>query len=174
MKYCAFLRGINVNGTAMKMVDVNQVFSYAGMSEVSSVLATGNILFSSEQSPRELKVILEKAMSERFQYEAFLFIKNENEIQQIFNKNPFTKADDLHIYVFVGIENIATILMEEFSSCSKTNNEKAEIVEGTFYWQVEKGNTLDSQFGKILGKKALKNSVTSRNLNTFEKILKKI
>lgn len=174
MKYCAFLRGVNVKGTSMKMAEVMNVFTDAGMKEVSSVLASGNILFSSDKKPSELKNILEKSMSEFFDYEAFLFLKNENEISEIVNNNPFTKAEDLHIYAFVGIEDVETLLMEEFSKSDKAENEKAEIVADTFYWQVQKGNTLGSTFGKVLGKKKLKDKITSRNINTFERILKKL
>ena len=174
MKYCAFLRGVNVNGTSMKMAEVMNVFTDAGMKEVSSVLASGNILFSSDKKPSELKNILEKSMSEYFDYEAFLFLKNENEISEIVNNNPFNKAEDLHIYVFVGIEDVETLLMEEFSKSDKAENEKAQIVADTFYWQIQKGNTLGSTFGKVLGKKKLKDKITSRNINTFERILKKL
>ncbi|WP_332021414.1 DUF1697 domain-containing protein [Kaistella sp.] len=174
MKYCAFLRGVNVNGTSMKMAEVMNVFSDAGMKEVSSVLASGNILFSSDKKPSELKNILEKSMSEYFDYEAFLFLKNENEISEIVNNNPFNKAEDLHIYVFVGIEDVETLLMEEFSKSDKAENENAQIVADTFYWQIQKGNTLGSTFGKVLGKKKLKDKITSRNINTFERILKKL
>jgi len=174
MKYCAFLRGVNVNGTSMKMAEVMNVFTDAGMKEVSSVLASGNILFSSDKKPSELKNILEKSMSEYFDYEAFLFLKNENEISEIVNNNPFNKAEDLHIYVFVGIEDVETLLMEEFSKSDKAENENAQIVADTFYWQIQKGNTLGSTFGKVLGKKKLKDKITSRNINTFERILKKL
>ncbi|OWR14174.1 DUF1697 domain-containing protein [Chryseobacterium sp. VAUSW3] len=174
MKYCAFLRGVNVNGTSMKMAEVMNVFTDAGMKEVSSVLASGNILFSSDKKPSELKNILEKSMSEYFDYEAFLFLKNENEISEIVNNNPFNKAEDLHIYVFVGIDDVETLLMEEFSKSDKAENENAQIVADTFYWQIQKGNTLGSTFGKVLGKKKLKDKITSRNINTFERILKKL
>lgn len=170
MKYCAFLRGVNVNGTSMKMAEVCKVFSNAGTSEVSSVLATGNLIFSSDKSAADLKIILEKAMSEYFNYEAFLFIKSEKEVVAIFENSPFTKADDLHIYAFVGTEDIESVLLEEFN---KSEHENATIIENIFYWQVPKGNTLDSDFGKVLGKKSLKNKITSRNLNTIEKIMKK-
>ncbi|WP_435525892.1 hypothetical protein [Chryseobacterium indoltheticum] len=47
------------------------------------------------------------------------------------------------------------------------NTKKGEIVNNIFYWQVSKGNTLDSNFGKVLGKKSLKDQFTSRNINTF-------
>ncbi|WP_144282684.1 DUF1697 domain-containing protein [Chryseobacterium echinoideorum] len=173
MKYCAFLRGVNVKGTNMKMADVCKVFKDAGMENVTSVLASGNIIFSSDKKAEDVKVILEKSMSEYFNYEAFLFLKTEKETKNIWNANPFDRIADFHTYVFVGNEQIENVLMKEFQEAVKTENEKAEITNHIFYWQVPKGNTLDSSFGKILGKKSLKDQFTSRNLNTFEKIIKK-
>lgn len=173
MQYCAFLRGVNVKGTNMKMVEVCQVFKDTGMENVSSILASGNIIFSSDKNAEDLKGILEKAMSDYFNYEAFLFVKNQKETELFWNENPFEKNEAFHTYAFVGNENIENVLMKEFESASKTENEKGEIVNNIFYWQIPKGNTLDSSFGKILGKKSLKDQFTSRNINTFEKILKK-
>lgn len=72
--FCAFLRGVNVNGTTMKMIAVCELFKKSGMKNVSAVLASGNIIFSSNKKKNELKPILEKAMSDYFKYEAFLFI----------------------------------------------------------------------------------------------------
>ncbi|MDQ0475782.1 DUF1697 domain-containing protein [Chryseobacterium sp. MDT2-18] len=173
MRYCAFLRGVNVNGTSMKMAEVCKIFSEVGMKEVSSVLATGNILFSSAINRSELKIILEKALSDYFHYEAFLFLKTEKEVDEIFVQNPFAKSDDSHIYIFIGIEGVEDLLLQEFNDSIKSENEKGAIVDQTFYWQISKGYTLDSNFGKILGKKSMKEKMTSRNLNTIEKIVKK-
>ncbi|AZA83780.1 hypothetical protein C1637_13925 [Chryseobacterium lactis] len=174
MKYCAFLRGVNVKGTNMKMADVCQVFKDAGMTEVSSILASGNIIFSSDKNAENLKLILEKAMSDHFSYEAFLFIKSKEETQTFWNSIPFERNDHHHIYAFVGVQGVEKVLMAEFQKAAQAENEKAEIVDDIFYWQVPKGNTLDSAFGKVLGKKSLKDQLTSRNVNTFEKVLKKM
>lgn len=59
-KYCAFLRGVNVKGTNMKMAEVCKVFQDIGVKDVSSVLASGNIIFSSDDSAENLKTKLEK------------------------------------------------------------------------------------------------------------------
>ena len=174
MKYCAFLRGVNVKGTNMKMAEVCQVFKDAGMKEVSSVLASGNIVFSSDKNAQDLKTLLEKAMSEYFSYEAFLFIRSQEETELFWNSIPFEKNEGFHIYGFVGMPGIEKVLMEEFQKATQAENEKAEIVNDLFYWQVPKGNTLDSTFGKVLGKKSLKDQMTSRNINTFEKVLNKM
>lgn len=174
MKYCAFLRGVNVKGTNMKMAEVCEVFKNAGMKDVVSVLASGNIIFSSEKNVQDLKIILEKSMSEYFNYEAFLFIKSQEEIKNLWNSNPFDKNENLHVYTFIGNNEIEKVLINEFENSTKTENEEGKIINNIFYWQVPKGNTLDSTFGKILGRKNLKDQFTSRNINTFEKILKKL
>lgn len=172
--YCAFLRGVNVKGTNMKMADVCRVFSKCGLSNVTSILASGNIVFSSTKSNAALKKLLEKAMSEHFNYEAFLFLKDKNEVEQILSENPFKPQPDFHIYGFVGVNDIEKVLMQEFQKAEKSPHEQAEIVAGNFYWKISKGNTLNSEFGKILGNKQLKNSFTSRNMNTFEKVYHKM
>ncbi|WAJ39285.1 DUF1697 domain-containing protein [Pseudomonas sp. GOM7] len=174
MKYCAFLRGVNVRGTTMKMADVCQVFVDAGMEAVSSVLASGNIVFTSAEQAEASRRVLENAMAQRFAYKAFLFVKSRQEIESLRDGNPFVQKDELHVYAFVGNADIAQVLMQEFDAASKAEHEEAAIVNNVFYWQVPKGNTLDSAFGKILGRKSLKDRFTSRNINTFEKVLKKM
>lgn len=158
----------------MKMAEACSVFEKEGMENVSSVLASGNILFSSGKKADELRKILEKAMSAHFSYEAFLFVKDKREVEVIFGCNPFEAHPEFNVYGFVGVEGIEKILMEEFEKAGKAEGEEARIVENNFYWRVPKGNTLDSEFGKILGRKNLKDSFTSRNLNTFERVLKKM
>lgn len=65
------------------------------------------------------------------------------------------------------------LLHKEFL-ISHSENEMADNRKNHFYWKVKKGNTLESNFGKILGKKGFKDCFTSRNLNTFDKILNKL
>lgn len=173
MRYCAFLRGVNVKGTNMKMEDVCKVFRNAGMTDGVSVLASGNIVFSSHNNREQLKAMLEKAMSDHFSYEAFLFIRSQEETENILRGNPFEKNEDLHTYAFVCNPGIEELLMTEFEKATKEPEEQAVIVNGNFYWQVPKGSTLGSPFGKVLGKKNLKDRFTSRNINTFDKILGK-
>ena len=173
MKYCAFLRGVNVNGTAMKMAEVCDVFKKAGMKDVSSVLATGNILFESDETPENLKQKVEKALSEHFHYEAFLFLKTDEEVKRILENSPFEKNENLNIYSFICNSGDENILMQEFLKTNHQEHEEAKLIKGNFYWKIPKGSTLDSEFGKILGKKSFKNILTSRNINTIEKIVNK-
>ena len=158
----------------MKMTEVCRVFESAGMQNVSSVLASGNILFESEKTQDELKELLEKTMSEAFDYEAFLFIRNKKEINSILENLPLQKDENHHLYVFVANPGTEKILEEEFLKAKKAETETAAVAENVFYWKTPKGNTLESEFGKILGRKNMKDRFTSRNINTFEKIAAKL
>lgn len=172
--YCAFLRGVNVGGIAIKMKDVCTLFEELGLKSVSSVLASGNILFTSDRARIELKLTLEKALSLRFAYEAFIFLVNQEEIEDIISSNPFAIDTNFHNYIFIGVDGIEHVLMREFENSQRAPDEEAQIVNNNFYWRIRKGNTIDSEFGKVLAKKKLKDSFTSRNINTLERVLRKM
>ncbi len=71
-------------------------------------------------------------MSHYFEYEAFLFLKNQDEIAEILNNNPFKKTDDLHIYVFVGTEGSENILLEEFTNAKKQKKKELKLLQTPF------------------------------------------
>ena len=167
---CAFLRGINVNGKNMEMVDVCDVFRQEHVDNVRSVLATGNILFDSPLSKPELRIKFENAISRRYQSNESIFIKDQNEIGAMLKGLPFTPGPGLHIYAFICEVGFEAVLMERFQQIAPIKNEKALIYDNQFYWQVSKGETLGSGFSKILADKKLRNQFTSRNINTIQKI----
>ena len=158
MRYCAFLRGINVGGTKLKMADLKKEFEAAGFTDVITVLATGNVIFSSATLP-DLSFLPVQS-----------FIKTEQQVREIVQNNPFQPEEDYHFYVFVAEKTFA---QSEFNLLN-TSAEEGLVRADTFYWKVPKGMTLTTAFGKILGKKVYKDLFTSRNINTLERIIKKI
>jgi len=94
-------------------------------------------------------------------------------VKEILENSPFEKDVNLHIYSFICNSGDENLLMQEFLKTNHQEQEEAKLINGNFYWKIPKGNTLDSEFGKILGKKSFKNILTSRNINTIEKIVNK-
>jgi uncharacterized protein (DUF1697 family) len=47
-QYVAFLRGINVGGHRVKMDRLREIFEETGLSDVSTFIARGNVVFSTE------------------------------------------------------------------------------------------------------------------------------
>jgi len=168
---CAFLRGVNVNGRKIMMSEMCDVFRSAGMNEVSSTLATGNIVFSSSMDNKTLQGILKDFITSYYSSEFELFLKDNDEIRSILNGNPFASSKDLHVYVFIANDGMEKELGKLFDDIDPTPQEEGVIANGTFYWRVTKGNTLTSGFSKILGRKDMRDKFTSRNINTIEKVM---
>lgn len=158
----------------MKMKDVCEVVKQAGMNQVSSVLASGNILFQTDENKAELRKRLELALTKWYQEEVSLLVFDEMELKSLLAAVPFASNDAVHLYVFLCEAGFETTLEALFQTQSKGPLEEAMISQGFFFWQVAKQETLHTEFSKVLGKKAYKTKFTSRNLNTIHKIVSKM
>jgi len=169
---CAFLRGVNVNGRKVIMKDVCDIFAKEGMKDVSSVLATGNILFRSPLKNAELRTMLESALSSHYSNKFELFIKDIRELEAIIENDPFDSFGEFHTYVFISEKGEEVEFERLFKGIVPAPNEEGVVNKGTFYWKVTKGDTLTSGFSKMIGRKDFKDKFTSRNINTLERIMK--
>lgn len=167
-KYIAFLRGINVGNIRIKMPDLQNAFHSMGFENAETFLQTGNVVFESEKSISEIKVTLEKGLSETFHYQAFVLLYEFTALADIIRKYPFEKDENNHAYViFVEGE----IILKELMAIADGIEE--EIAEGNtvLYWKVPKGESLTTPFAKITAKAKYKSTTTVRNINTLEKML---
>lgn len=167
-KYIAFLRGINVGNIRIKMPDLQNAFHSMGFENAETFLQTGNVVFESEKSISEIKVTLEKGLSETFHYQAFVLLYEFTALADIVKKYPFEKDENNHAYViFVEGE----VILKELMAIADGIEE--EIAEGNtvLYWKVPKGESLTTPFAKITAKAKYKSTTTVRNINTLEKML---
>jgi uncharacterized protein (DUF1697 family) len=170
-KYIAFLRGINVGNIRIKMPDLKAAFERMNFTDVKTYLQTGNVVFDSGATLEEIKMILEKGLSETFHYQAYVLLYPFDVLTEIVAQCPFEKGDTHHNYIifisnpafFDELHALGTGLVEESKSIEAGN--------GFIYWRVEIGKTLDTPFAKIMAKAKYKSSVTVRNLNTLEKMI---
>lgn len=176
ISYCAFLRGVNLNGRSMKMEEVRTVFAGCGLENVASLLATGNIVFQTDKPRENLRATLETAMSGYYSENVGLFIKNSAEVDAIAESTPFDENPEMHAYAFICEPGFENTLRDEFDKITSAllPGETAAVRNGIFYWQVLKGSTLDAGFSKILSQKNMKDKLTSRNINTIIKVRDKM
>lgn len=172
--YCAFLRGVNVNGKTMKMAEACEVLKQAGLTKVISILASGNLVFQTDRPHNELREFLEQILSEHYNDHVHLFVKSSDDVSAMLSAVPFVEDAELHIYVFVCEQGFEQVLLDEFGKIVPSEKEAAEISNGLFYWQCRKGATLASGFSKILGRKDMKEKFTSRNIGTITKVAAKM
>ena len=168
-RYVALLRGVNVGGVNVKMADLAEVVRGLGYDDVKTVLASGNVLFSTTDAAATAKERLEAALRERFGYEAWVHVQTQAAIGKIVDAYPFERSAEKHSYVvFLLKPSLADdLLAVELDPAI----EQAARGDGVVYWTTPKGSTLDSAMGKAQGSSKHKPWLTTRNLNTLEKLL---
>lgn len=170
------MRGINVNGVSIKMKELKDALIGFGYPHVQTVLATGNIILTRDASKAfgELEAAeIAQALGKEFQYDCHLFLRTGEEIGNIVaSASAVEVPDEFHHYcLFCDQAEVVSELSGLFTSVSKTPGERFIPVGREAFWIVPKGSTLGSDFGsKVLGKKAYKSRLTSRNINTVNKI----
>lgn len=171
-RYAALLRGVNVGGITLRMADVAAVFEGLGFGNVTTVLASGNVLFDSDRAAEETKPLIERALGERFGYTAWVHVLDLGVIRALLTGFPFdAEREGWHPYVvFIADPAVAGELL---AMQDQLDPERERILggPGVVYWTVERGSTLTSVFGKALGRARYKASTTTRNLRTLQKLL---
>jgi len=90
----AFLRAINVGGHTVTMGELCRLFSSAGLKDVETFIASGNVLFSSRVTrTATLERSLGKALESSLGYAVAVFIRNELELVDIHRYRPFPEPE---------------------------------------------------------------------------------
>lgn len=172
-RYVAFLRGVNVGGVNLKMAAVAAALTDAGFTDVTTVLASGNVLMSSSAEAADVRATAENALRESFGYDAWVLAYPMAELEAISAAYPFEReVADHHSYVtFVTDAGVLGELVALAADAAA--DESIARGQGVVYWQVPKASTLDTTIGRTMGRKRYKSSTTTRNLRTIEKVLAK-
>jgi uncharacterized protein (DUF1697 family) len=175
--WIAFLCGINLGKRQMKMAELKAVMDKAGFGDIKTVLASGNVRFSSEKSEKAVKSGLEKAIADHFGFSVDVILRTREALEAMLEHPPFETLDpkaDLtrHVILFEaplpklelesrpGDTEILRIDARElyFAGYRQPNGRYTEHVEEVL-----------KPLYKALGKS---NANTARNWNTMEKLLK--
>jgi uncharacterized protein (DUF1697 family) len=173
-RYAVLLRGINVGGVTLKMADVVAALTAAGFTNVSTVLASGNVRLTSDQDSGTVRATAEQALRDTFGYDAWVLVygldSGPGSVRAIDDAYPFPReVDGVHSYVtFVSDPDVQA----ELIALPAAEHEQIAGGPGVVYWQVPMGATLDSVIGKTMGKKRYASTTTTRNLRTVEKLLR--
>jgi uncharacterized protein (DUF1697 family) len=95
--YISFLRGINMTGhNTIKMTDLGDLYRKLGLKDVETYIQSGNVIFSGDDRSNEyeLGLMIEKAISEKFNYIVPVMIRTYRELADLFTSNPFLEEPD--------------------------------------------------------------------------------
>lgn len=171
--FALFLRGINVGKIRFSMADLKSCLEKSGLINVKTYLQSGNVTCQFDGSATELKSIAEQTLTARFNYEAYVHVVTHAELEDIVHNYPWEETPpDTHRYALLCSDPVLQSEILEFAKTKIESEEKVASHKNVIFWQVPRGLTLSSEFGKFTSKAKFKSNTTNRNLNTLEKMLK--
>ena len=173
MFYIAFLRGINVGGNRkVEMKRLKVLFEQLGLSEASTYINSGNIIFfDKSHSKEQLVQILEKSIQEEFGFFVKVVLRSFAEIKAINAALPNNLVNDSTMKCDVMLLSEETDSPEILSQLIiKEEIDSVKYVKGAILWSVERKNVTRSGMLKLVGTKLYK-EMTIRNSNTMRKLL---
>ena len=152
------------------MADLTFCLEKAGLSGVSTILQSGNVLCSSNKPAEQLKAVIEAALTKSFGYPAKAQVLTIEQLTKVVEQYPFgTASDRQHDYVIFMEDGLEHDLVAE--QCDLGADEQVAAGPGVVYWRVDKGLTLKSDFAKLLAKTKYRHMNTNRNIKTLRKML---
>jgi uncharacterized protein (DUF1697 family) len=171
--YVAFLRGINVGKRQVQMTKLKSAFEKMGYEDVSTILATGNVVFSSdEEDMHELTRRIEYDLEKIFGFPIKIIIRSSSQIKRLLNSDPFKGIKvnaDTRLYVTYLSETHESSLTtpyiskdKEYSIIKVTPTEVMSVLQLSPETRtVEAMAIIEKEFGK---------HVTTRNWNTVLRV----
>lgn len=170
-QYVAFLRAVNVGGRIVKMTELKKIFETTGMADVSTFIASGNVIFRANARSRErLQQQLERALQQSLGYTVTTMVRATGEVAAAAAAVPYTPDLLAQGALYVGFMRKAP----EATAVAKTEALSTPvdtlIVRGTdLYWLARK-NISESTITGAAIEKALRTPVTLRNINTVRRL----
>jgi len=172
MRFVALLRGINVGGNnIIPMKALAKTIADAGYTNVSTYIASGNVLLDSRASARKIETDLEKVLGKAFDYHATVVVRDRDELAALMENLPRgwakPRADTRYNVVFLRHTIDAPAIVEALGA--KPDIETVTYHPGTLLWSCRFADTNKTAMHKLPGSKLYKD-VTVRNLNTTKKL----
>src|SRR4051812_40139058 len=166
----ALLRGINLGSKRrVAMADLRALLEELGYTDVRTVLASGNAVFTGTKA--KARETIEAALAERFGMEIDVVIRTMDEPRGVIDADPFKgKVDDATRYFVVFLDSepaakpLAELAEEDFAP-----DAFAAVNREVYAWCPE--GMQDSRLMKALGKPGLAGTATVRNWSTVNKLL---
>ena len=173
--YVILIRGINVGGkNKVRMADLRQCLEELGFAQVSTYIASGNVILESDQQPDTIKTQIEGMLPEKFTLDNKLIkvlVLTRRQFQAVIENKPKgfgDQPDQYHSDAIFLIDIDMDQAMPVFSP--REGVDKIWAGEGVIYSQRLSAQRTKSRLSKIMAAPAYK-SMTIRSWQTTTKLL---
>jgi uncharacterized protein (DUF1697 family) len=168
--YAVFLRGVNVGGINIKMTGLRSVLESRSFSNVKTLLASGNVVLTSDLDATAVKRECESCLRESFGYDAWVVVLPAERLAELVDACPYP-PDDTSTHSYITLSSDPAVLDELFDAGAELDGtEQQRLGPEAMAWLAPAGGTLQSPFSKVASKPRYKSATTTRNLRTLIKV----
>jgi len=169
VRYVAFLGGINVGGHRVKMDELRRHFSALGCDDVSTFIASGNVVFTSSRRPAALERDVEAELPEQLGYGVPTFVRRASDVAGIAARTPWGAVPDGHT-LMVWFLRAAPGATATRATVALSNDQDRFAVFGSELYQQIGGKIMDSSVKAAVLTRTLGMPATARNTTSLRKL----
>lgn len=174
MRYVAFLRAVNVGGRTVKMDLLKASCERAGLTNVVTFIASGNVIFDSRRAAPAIEHAIEAQLEADFGFRVGVMVRSLDQLRDV-QTHVETRALNAEkgVTLYVGFLK-ATPDPAATKAASALSNEidRLSVNGRELYWQGAKGLGQSTLTGARV-EKLLGTAATLRNINTINRIVSK-
>ena len=169
-RYVALLRAINVGGHTVKMDRLRAEFEALRLREVTTFIASGNVLFSAPSLDRaDLEARIERRLEKSLGYAVATFVRTPAELQTLVEDEPFPdRAATATLWVGFAKTAVDAVAHDRLLTLRSENDDFHVRGSEVFWLRRERSMAQLATGAKI--DRALGSATTFRNLTTIRKL----
>ena len=173
-RYIALLRGINVGGHRIKMDKLRGVFEELGVSEVSTFIASGNVIFTSRaRDTSALERKIESHLKKQLGYPVATFVRTPGNLQEIASAGSSIRTEEEapseSLYV-IFLQAPADATLRKRLAGLEGAMDSFRVAGREIFWHIRGKLTDSAFFGGGLEKAMAGAPTTTRNMTTVRRL----
>jgi uncharacterized protein (DUF1697 family) len=174
-RYVAFLRAINVGGHTVKMDALARLFEAAGLADVETFIASGNVIFSARAANvPALERRIEAALRAALGYEVATFVRTVDELAAVSRREPFPRAriDGAVAFIVGFLQAPLDAAAVKRLMTLRTDIDDFHVDRREIYWLCRTKQS-ESTFSNAVFEKTVGAATTFRSMTTIRKMAAK-
>lgn len=168
-KRVVFIRAVNVGGAKLPMAELKELAAELGATDISTYIASGNLLCAPPGKAAEFDRALEAAIKTRYGYFREVISRTPAQLQKALDTHPFEIVEPRYSYVYFLTGKPAAKAVKAFAAMDFGGDEYRVIGEDLHIRYRDGAGQSDLDAKAVA--KALGVQGTGRNLNTVRKLI---
>lgn len=169
-RFVAFLGGINVGGHRVKMDALRAHFEALDLEDVSTFIASGNVLFTAPSAGAPLERKIEAHLHDALGYAVPTFVRSAGAVRAAVERQPFGEIAPPFTQYVAFLATKPTASAKRATEALSNPVDTFEVHGTELHWRVRGGLTDSSVKPKVLAT-ALGQASTVRNVTSLTKLV---